>query len=177
MPLNYIKKYPELLEILYLSERDRKTSLYGIFRRDIEDNDSFAFRGKRIYPIKENGRVNMEVVFNHLTTAREEDEHGNATEARVFEPHRSRRLHWIRHHIEERTTSVLEIFSCEERDRANRRTTIHTYIFDKVNKYIVVLLPQRSPYGYYLLTAYYLNKPGGEKKINKLKSRQLPNII
>ncbi len=177
MPLNLIKKYPELLEILHLSEGDRRKSLYGIFQRDIEDNDVFAFRQKRIYPIKENGRVNMEVIFRHLTTAKEEDGQGNKTESRVFEPHRSQRLHWIRHHIEERTNSVLEIFSCEERDRNNRKSIIHTYIFDNVRKYVIVLLPQRSPYGYYLLTAYYLNKPGGEKKIKKLMSRQLPEVI
>ena len=36
--LNIIKKYPELLELAYLSEREREHDLHAIFKRDIEDN-------------------------------------------------------------------------------------------------------------------------------------------
>ena len=50
--LNIIKKYPELLELAYLSEREREHDLHAIFKRDIEDNCQFSFRGWRIYPIK-----------------------------------------------------------------------------------------------------------------------------
>ena len=34
--LNIIKKYPELLELAYLSEREREHDLHAIFKRDIE---------------------------------------------------------------------------------------------------------------------------------------------
>lgn len=50
--LNIIKKYPELLELAYLSEREREHDLHAIFKRDIEDNCQFSFRGWRIYPLK-----------------------------------------------------------------------------------------------------------------------------
>ena len=52
MPLNKLKKYPELLDILHLSPKTRDEVLRAIFNRDIEDNPDFSFRGKRIYPIK-----------------------------------------------------------------------------------------------------------------------------
>ena len=55
--LNIIKKYPELLELAYLSEREREHDLHAIFKRDIEDNCQFSFRGWRIYPIKTDGEI------------------------------------------------------------------------------------------------------------------------
>ena len=55
MPFNLLKKYPELLEILHLEEKERKASLYRVYRRDIEDNETFKFREKRVYPIKSDG--------------------------------------------------------------------------------------------------------------------------
>lgn len=50
MPFNLLKKYPELLEILHLNEHQRKKSLMGVYKRDIEDNPNFKFREKQIYP-------------------------------------------------------------------------------------------------------------------------------
>lgn len=47
---NIIKTYPELLELVCLSERERDYDLHAIFKRDIEDNSQFSFRGWRIYP-------------------------------------------------------------------------------------------------------------------------------
>lgn len=44
-------------------------------------------------------------------------------------------------------------------------------------KYVIVLEPQRSPYGYYLLTAYYLNMPGGEKKMKKMLKKKLEEVL
>lgn len=176
MPFNLLKKYPELLEILHLQEADRKKSLYGVYKRDIEDNEQFLFRGKRIYPIKSDGEIDMQREFMHLTTSDDQEEEGEKIKSRVFEPDRSKRLHWIRHHIEERTAHVLEIFSSEERDMKRRKNIIRTYLYDKTEKYIIVLAPQRSPFGYYLLTAYYLNKPGGEKKILKLLKKKLEEV-
>ena len=52
MPLNQTKKYPELLDILSLSEKDRTESLKMIFKRDIEENPNLNFRNKKIYPIQ-----------------------------------------------------------------------------------------------------------------------------
>ena len=172
MPFNLLKKYPELLEILHLGDKERKASLYRVYRRDIEDNEAFKFREKRVYPIKSDGEIDMQREFMHLTTTDDKEAEGAATKKRVFEPDRSRRLHWIRHHIEERTSHVLEIFSCEERDMKHRKNIYRTYVYDTAEKYVIVLEPQRSPYGYYLLTAYYLNMPGGEKKMKKMAQRK-----
>lgn len=177
MPFNLLKKYPELLEILHLGEKDRKASLYRVYCRDIENNDTFMFRSKRIYPIKSDGEVDMQREFMHLTTEDDEEAEGAAIKKRVFEPDRSRRLHWIRHHIEERTSRNVEIFSCEERDMKRRKNVFRTYLYDEAEKYVVVLEPQRSPYGYYLLTAYYLNKPGGKKKIERLLKKKLDEVL
>lgn len=33
------------------------------------------------------------------------------------------------------------------------------------------------PYGYYLLTAYYLNMPGGEKKMKKMLKKKLEEVL
>ena len=64
--LNIIKKYPELLELAYLSEREREHDLHAIFKRDIEDNCQFSFRGWRIYPIKTDGEIDMARLFKQL---------------------------------------------------------------------------------------------------------------
>lgn len=41
MPFNKLKKYPDLLDIAFMSDRDRNNSLRGIFDRDITDNPNF----------------------------------------------------------------------------------------------------------------------------------------
>jgi hypothetical protein len=39
-------------------------------------------------------------------------------------------------------------------------------------EYVIILEPQRSNLDYYLITAYYLNEPGGKKQIvNKQKKK------
>lgn len=63
MPFNLLKKYPELLEILHLGDKERKASLYRVYRRDIEDNEAFKFREKRVYPIKSDGEIDMQREF------------------------------------------------------------------------------------------------------------------
>jgi hypothetical protein len=67
MPHNQLKKYPELLEILHLSEHSRNTSLRRIFDRDITFNENFKFLKKQIRPVKKDGEANLATVFNHLT--------------------------------------------------------------------------------------------------------------
>ena len=152
--LNIIKKYPELLELAYLSEREREHDLHAIFKRDIEDNCQFSFRGWRIYPIKTDGEIDMARLFKHLTCEEimVENEDGTTYPKRVFEMARSQRLHWINHHVRELTPDNLDVFTIEERDGKKRKVK-KTYIYDKVEKYVIVLEQQRSN-GFYLLTAY-----------------------
>ena len=178
MPLNKIKKYPELLEILHLSARDRAISLRGIFNRDIEENNNFSFRAKRIYPIKADGIADMDRQFMHLTCEGviEEDAKGNKYPKRVFDKDRSMRLHWILHHIEERLPDKITVFSVEERNIKERKDVIRTYVYDKDEKYIIVLQPQRTGNSYFLLSAYYLNRSYGVKEIEKKLKKKLSEI-
>lgn len=82
---------------------------------------------------------------------------------------RSQRLHWINHHVRELTPDNLDVFTIEERDGKKRKVK-KTYIYDKVEKYVIVLEQQRSN-GFYLLTAYHLNKEYGLKALEKKMKR------
>ncbi len=177
MPLNLIKIYPQLLELAHLSEGQRTDSLKAIFRRDIEDNTNLKFRTKIIRPIKGEEPA-MQILFKHLTCEEiiMENEDGTTYPKRVFEMDRSVRLHWVRHHIEERKKENIEVFSVEERDLKKRKDVIKTYIYDIEQDYVIVLEPQRSGTDYYLLTAYYLNKMEGKKSIQKKLKKRLPDI-
>lgn len=178
MPVNLLKKYPELLELLHLFPKERNESLRRIFNRDIEDNPGFSFRKKRIYPVKSDGKTDMDRQFMHLTceAVMEEDEKGNKYPQRVFDKDRSMRLHWILHHIEECLPDKIEVFSVKERDMNKRKDVIKTYIFDKDEKYLIVLEPQRSGTAYFLLSAYYLNREYAVKEIKKKQKHKLPDI-
>ncbi len=175
--LNIIKKYPELLELVCLSERERDHDLHAIFKRDIEDNSLFSFRGWRIYPIKTDGDIDMERLFKHLTC--EEiiaiNEDGSSYPKRVFEMARSQRLHWINHHVKELSPANIDVFTIEERDSKKRKVK-KTYIYDNIEKYVIVLEQQRSN-AFYLLTAYHLNKVYGQKALEKKMRMRLPSPI
>ncbi len=177
MPFNLIKIYPQLLELAHMNDGQRTASLKAIFKRDIEDNPGLNFRTKVIRPVK-GEEPSMQLLFKHLTCEEieEQNEDGTTYPKRVFEIHRSARLHWIRHHIEEKKKENIEIFSVEERDQRKRKDVIKTYIYDVEQEYIIVLEPQRSGTDYYLLTAYYLNKKEGKKSIGKKMKRRLPDI-
>ena len=179
MPFNKLKKYPDLLDIAFMSDRDRNNSLRGIFDRDITDNPNFIFRGKRIYPLKSDGVLDMDREFTHLTTEEIEiEEDGKRVKHRVFDIHRSQRLHWIRPHIEEKIDDSVIIFSATERDKKARKDVIKTYIYNKTHKYVIVLESQHGDsQGYFLLTAYYLNREYGEKAILKKYRKRLPQIL
>ena len=84
---------------------------------------------------------------------------------------RSQRLHWINHHVRELTPDNLDVFTIEERDGKKRKVK-KTYIYDKVEKYVIVLEQQRSN-GFYLLTAYHLNKEYGLKALEKKMKKRL----
>lgn len=179
MPHNLIKKYPELLEIIHLDENRRLVSLKGIFDRDITFNDSFKFRRKQIRPTKKDGVVSLETVFNHLIKeeVKVQREDNTFYKKRVFEKDRSERLHWVKPHIDELINVELKIFSTKERDQNKRKNVFRTYIFNKQEKYVIVLEPQRSGMDYYLLTAYYLNKPYGLKKMSKKMKKKLHEVL
>lgn len=181
MPYNKLKKYPDLLELSGLDEKARKVSLQGIFNRDIADNDDFRFRGKRIYPIKSDGEIDMDRELLHLTTEEVEvsDEQGKSYKRRVYDRCRSERLHWIRPHVDEEVIdSDIMVFSVYERNQRKRMKVARTYIYNKTRKYVIVLEPQtRNGQSYYLLTAYYLNKEYGEKQIKKKLASKLDEIL
>ena len=178
MSFNHIKKYNSFLEIGHCGERERDEELKSIFNRDIADNPHFIFRGKKIRPLKNEGQPSMDVLFDHLTRESKfiNDKNGKKVKTRKdFDFERSKRLHWILHHIQEKSKDMVEVFS--HKDRISGKNVIRTYLYDKEENYIVILEPQRSKTDYYLITAYYLKKEmGGPKQIkNKLK-RKLPEV-
>ena len=174
MVFNKIKVYPNLLDLAYLTVFQRNESLRGIFKRDIEENQNFNFRTKCIRPIKKEGQVPMEVLFHHLTTKEDKDEKGKKIGSRSFEMARSQRLHWIKFHIEEHKRTNIEVFSFN--DRVDGRSIIRTYIYDLDQDYVIILEPQKSGLDYFLLTAYYLNEPGGKNQIENKIKKKLPVV-
>lgn len=173
---NLLKKYPELLDLACLDEYSRKNSLRRIFDRDIADNDKFSFLGKRIYPIKSDGKVDMDREFMHLTTEETIDE--NNDKSRTYDCFRSERLHWIKTHVEQNVKdSKILVFSVKERDQRKRVDVTRTYLFNETRKYVVVFEPQRDGTSYFLLTAYYLNRDYGEKQIKGKYKKRLENTV
>jgi hypothetical protein len=178
MPLNQIKKYSDLLEIMHLNEYQRIESLRFIYDRDIQENEKLAFQTKIIRPIKKDGQPSFDTVFNHLIKEVEEvEENGKKIKKRVFEKDRAQRLHWVRFHIELTKKSGVEIFSTEERDIVKRKNVFRTYIYDTEQEYVVILEPQNSGLDYYLLSAYYLNKSWATKNMLKKMKKKLPSVL
>jgi len=174
MPLNLLKQYPELLELGQFNQYERRNSLLGIFKRDVENNNSFVFRNKRLRPTKKEGEPSMQTLFNHLTTKKDVDENGKKLKSRSFEIHRSIRLHWLRFHVEERKKEKILVFSYE--DRIDRKDVIRTYIYNRNEKYVIILEPQRSKTDYYLLTAYYLNEKQGLRQMKQKYKNKLNEV-
>lgn len=174
--LNLTKAYDELLELDHYNESQRRDSLLRIFNRDIADNSDFYFRDKVIRPLKSEDATGTEVLFHHLTCEEiEVEEGGRKFKRRVYEKERSIRIHWIKHHIEERIDSI-HVFSVSERDQKKSKDVIKTYIYNSEKKYIIVLQPQKSEMDYYLLSAYHLNKSWGEKSIKKKMKKRLAKV-
>ncbi|MFA7418394.1 MAG: hypothetical protein WCZ90_01820 [Melioribacteraceae bacterium] len=178
MVTNLLKKYPELLEIMHLNEADRLVSLQRIFTRDIEENSNFNFRAKQIRPIKIDGKISMDTLFNHLITERIHDEEtGTGHKKSVFEKDRAMRLHWIKEHVDESIEDKIEVFSLIERDQIQRKDIPKTYLYNSKEKYVIVFEVQRSGLDYYLLSAHYLNRPGSEKGIKKKMKKKLDEVL
>lgn len=176
MAINLLKRYNEHLELLHFNEAQRTVSLRGIFDRDIAENERFQFRTKIIRPLKREGIIDVESLFSHLTMKSKEikDENGKVIKSRSeFDLHRSKRLHWIWYHIQEKKIDV-KIFSTKERKEG--KDVLRTYIFDEKENYVIVLEPQRSNQDYYLLSAYYLNEDWAKKNMRKKRKKRLPEL-
>jgi len=170
MPLNLLKKYNQLLDVSAMNEFQREKSLKGVFDRDITNNSNFVFRTKQIKPTPADGQNSMERLFTHLTTVII-DKNSNKRE---FDKARSIRLHWIKYHIEESKTDMMYIFSVKE------PAGIRTYIYDRNEKYVIVLEPMRDlrKNEYALLTAFYEEGKDKERsKIMKKYQNRLPDVL
>lgn len=168
MPLNQIKLYNTLLDITGLSTSQRKLSLRGVFDKDIKNNNSFKFRKKQITPTPSDGEVKIETLFHHLITVMVDKK----TRKREFDLHRSQRLHWVKYHINESKKDNMLVYSVKEPDG------FRTYIYDIVEKYVIVLEPLRNKNKYYLLSAYYVRgKDAQRKKFVKKAKRKLDEVL
>lgn len=165
MPLNLLKKYNELLDIVGMGEQQKIKSLQGIFNRDIRENKTFSFINKPVHPTpNEDGDLKMDTLFDHLTRVTVD----KATRKREFDIHRSVRLHWVRYHIEQQKKANMLLFSVQEPEG------IRTYIYDKDEKYVIVLEPLRDSTAYYLLSAYHLRGKDAQrdKMMKKFKRKE-----
>ena len=170
MPFYLLKKYNELLDLLGLTEAQRRTSLRGIFDRDVQNNPIFMFNGKPIYPTpKENGQIALENLFTHLITKVVDHD----TNHREFDMSRSQRLHWIKYLVGENKKENMLYFSVDE------GSSYRTYIYDMNEKYVIVLESLRNSTAYYLLTAYHLEgrDAARNKILNRYNRRRLPNLL
>jgi len=165
---NLLKIYNQLLELSSLSPTERLESLKRVFKRDIENNPHFCFRKKNIYPTSKEGQDSMEILFHHLTNKTVDEK----TKKREYDAIRSERLHWIKYHIEELKKDEMLVFSVLDVKKG-----VRTYIYDKIEKYVVILEPYRNKEdSYYLLTAYKLEGKGGMNNIEKKYNRRLSEI-
>lgn len=112
MALNLSKEYSEFLEIAFMSESDRHSSLKRIFERDITNNKDFLFPERVVRPLKIEGNVSLETLFKHLTCESKEltDESCKKIKSREdFEIERSKRLLLLWHLIQELNREVSSI--------------------------------------------------------------------
>jgi hypothetical protein len=168
MPINLLKKYNDLLDIMGLPPHQRDVSLRNIFDKDIRNNNNFKFRAKQITPTPLNGTIEMETLFTHLTSVIVDEK----TKKRDFDIHRSQRLHWVRYHINEQKRENMIVYSIKELNG------YRTYIYDKEEMYVIVLEPLRNTNEYYLLTAYNLRgKDKLRNKFLKKYKRKLDEIL
>lgn len=117
------------------------------------------------------------ILFQHLTRKTEERIDASSSKsykARIFDKVRSERLHWIKHHIDERSPNLIEVFTLTE--RRDGKDATRTYIYDTSQAYVIILEHQRKG-GYYLLTAYYLSEVYAKKQLEKkMKLSQIQDL-
>ncbi|HKC67173.1 MAG TPA: hypothetical protein VKG26_03010 [Bacteroidia bacterium] len=153
-------------------ENRQKESLLRIFKRDVEENSNFKFRKKQIWPTKKaDGESSMLTLFKHLVCFSEDSGQGFKSRPGIDNP-RAIRLHWVKVHVDEANGAVIDVFSFP--DRISGKTRVRTYIYNKTQKYVVIVEPQNTGTDYYLITAYYLT--WGLDQIENKSKKRLPNI-
>jgi hypothetical protein len=178
MAINSIKKYNKFLELNHFNEWQRKESLKAIFDRDIADNTTFNFQKKIIRPLKKEDEYNVEDLFKHLTYRTEKYKTNKKQKFKsrdIFDIERSKRLHWILPHINEKVKEEVRVFSSNY--RKDGKDVVRTYIHNVIENYIIILEPQRSGLDYYFITAFYLEKKyGGLKMIKNAYQNKLDEV-
>lgn len=172
MPFNKMLTYSDVLNLNSYSEKQRIAILYSIYERDIFNNN-LKFQGKEVRPTQMNSDLaTKDTLFSHLT-CKEVEVEGGIKKRDYFDIHRSKRIHWIKFHINVSNPNCIKIFNYKDRIRG--RDSIRTYIYDEREKYVIILeLKRSSPDYFYLLSAYYLDEKYGEKQIKqKYKKREL----
>jgi hypothetical protein len=168
MPLNLLKKYNDHLDLASLNESQRFTSLKGVFDKDFTNRQPVHFNSKQVIPCPKDGAIEMDTLFRHLTTVITD----RATNKREFEMSRSKRLHWVRFHIDGKKKDNMMLFTVKEPDG------LRTYLYDDDEKYVIVLEPKLNQNVYFLLTAYYLEgKDAQRDKIKKKYKRRLAEVL
>lgn len=126
---------------------------------------------RRFYEIeakRQNWEIPMDTLFRHLTTEMVD----KVIRKRIFEMERSKRLHWVRYHLDPKKQDNMLLFSVQEREG------VRTYYYDKDESYVIVLEPLRDGKSYYLLTAYYVRgKDAQRNKIEKKYQRRLNKVL
>lgn len=168
MPLNLLKKYNEHLDILGLSEQGRNTSLKGVFDRDFANNQPIHFNGRKVIPCPENGTIEMATLFRHLTTVKIDYQTGK----REFDKERSKRLHWVKYHIDGKKQDNMMFFTVKEPEG------LRTYLYDVHESYVIVLEPRVNRNVYFLLSAHYIQgKDAQRDKMKKKYKRKLQDVL
>lgn len=164
MPTNLTKRYNQLLDLMYPTERQNILSIRKVFDRDIPGHPNFTLHGNPIFPTTATGEDAMDRLFRHLTTVITDQ----ATRKREFESERSVRIHWIRYHVDGKGTVRPFIFHVPSESRI--------YLLDKQERYVIVLEPLRNKTGYYLLTAYKLEPSTYRNLLTKFEKRGIEGL-
>ncbi|SHO63030.1 hypothetical protein [Algoriphagus zhangzhouensis] len=168
MPLNLLKEYNNLLDLIGMDTPSKYRSLRGVFDRDFIHSSQPTFIGKPVFPTPKEGLDIVDILFAHLTTVIVDKKERR----REFDLQRSLRLHWVRFHLDQRKTEDILVFSVKEPEG------IRTYIYDRPEKYVVILEPLKKTTGYYLLTAYYVEgRDAKRNKFEKKYKRRLQDVL
>jgi hypothetical protein len=168
MPLNLLKRYNDLLDLASLNVHQRKVSLKGVFDEAFVNRQPIHFNNRIVIPCPKDGAIGMDTLFRHLTTVITD----RATNTREFEMNRSKRLHWVRYHIDCKKKNNMMLFSVKEPEG------FRTYLYDIDEKYVIVFEPKINQNVYFLLTAYYLEgKDAQRDKIAKKYKRKLDVLL
>jgi len=168
MPLNLLKRYNDLLDLASLNVHQRTVSLKRVFDEAFVNRQPIHFNNRIVIPCPKDGAIGMDTLFRHLTTVITD----RATNAREFEMNRSKRLHWVRYHIDCKKKNNMILFSVKEPEG------FRTYLYDIDEKYVIVFEPKINQNVYFLLTAYYLEgKDAQRDKIAKKYNRKLDVLL